>query len=242
MRTAADSDEFRSLATTRIRDRCEKCGGKATDTEECECVLHWQREVEGYEACVPKDFWHVEDMEIEHNRDALETRIIPYCESFRRVRFRGYGLFLRGANGVGKTTFVSYVLMRAIRFGWTSYYTTLPQLDYDIKIGFDDSEARRRLEWYLGSDFVAIDEVAKERFKGGSGDSYTRMQVERILKQRYDNSAPVILATNAEMEDIEAAYGRSIASVISGKYVEVMLDEGDQRARTRERMEKALFG
>ncbi|KKN67562.1 hypothetical protein LCGC14_0460170 [marine sediment metagenome] len=238
MRTEVDVDEFRSMAKARIRRQCEKCEG---EDPKCLCALHFQRESEGYDACVPKDFWHVEDMEIEHNVEAFETKIIQYCKNFRRVRFRGYGLFLRGDNGVGKTTFVSYVLMRAIRFGWTAYYTTLPKLDYDIKLGFRDDEARQRLEWYLGADFVAIDEVAKERFKGGAGDSYTRMQVERILKQRYDDSAPVILATNGTLEDIGEAYGKSITSVISGKYLQVTLDEGDQRERARERMEKALL-
>ncbi len=238
MRAERDVDEFRSTAKARIRYRCEKCEGK---DPKCECALNFQRESEGYDACVPKDFWHVEDMEIEHNVEAFETKILQYCKNFRRVRFRGYGLFLQGDNGVGKTTFVSYVLMRAIRKGWTAYYTTLPQLDYDIKLGFKDEEARRRLEWYLGSDFVAIDEVAKERFKGGASDNYTRMQVERILKQRYDNSAPVILATNASMGDIGEAYGTSITSVISGKYLQVTLDDGDQRERARERMEEALL-
>ncbi|KKM27990.1 hypothetical protein LCGC14_1569160 [marine sediment metagenome] len=239
MRTESESQAFRSEAETRIRLRCDKCGGK---DPECECVLKFQREADGFDACVPKDFWHVEDMKIEHNVGAFETRVIPYCKRLRNVRYDGYGMFLSGDNGVGKTTFASYVLMRAMRNGWTGYYTTLPKLDHDIKRGFGDDTARDRLEWYLGSDFVVIDEVAKERFKGGPGDSYTRMQVERILKQRYDDSAPVILATNATIEEIGQAYGKTISSVITGKYLEVMLSDGDQRERSRERMEKKILG
>ncbi len=239
MRTESECQAFRSEARARIRRRCQECAGK---DPECACALRFQREAEGHEACVPKDFWHVEDMKIEHNVDAFRTRVVPYCERFRNVRFYGYGLFLSGDNGVGKTTFASYVLMRAMRKRWTAYYTTLPKLDHDIKRGFDDREARDRLEWYLGSDFLVIDEVAKERFKGGAGDSYTRMQVERILKQRYDESAPVILATNASLEEIKGVYGDSIASVIGGKYLEVMLDEGDQRERSRRTMEERILG
>lgn len=239
MRTEWECREFRSEAQTRIRRRCAECGG---GDAECACALRFQREADGHEACVPKDFWHVEDLEITHNREAFDERVVPYCRRFRRVRLHGYGLFLSGTNGVGKTTFVSYVLMRAMRLGWTAYYTTLPKLDHDIKRGFDDREARERLEWYLGSDFVAIDEVAKERFRGGAGDSYTRMQVERILKQRYDESAPVILATNATFEEIGEVYGKSITSVIGGKYLEVMLEEGDQREHSRRTMEERILG
>ena len=239
MRTKWECDVFRSAAKDRIRTRCKLCAGEKAD---CPCAEQLRREVGGHEACVPKDFWQVEDMKIEHNVDAFENRIVPYCKKFRRARYHGYGLFLTGNNGVGKTTFVSYVLMRAIRNGWTTYYTTLPQLDYDIKQGFRDDEARQRLDWYLRSDFVAIDEVAKERFKGGKDDSYTRMQIERILKKRYDGSAPVILATNAGMTGIEEVYGKSIASVIGGKYIQIKLTEGDQRERSRERMEKDMYG
>lgn len=239
MRTKWECDLFRSEAETRVRRRCKKCQGK---DDKCDCVQRLEREAEGYEACVPKDFWHVEDLKIEHNVHAFETRIVPYCKKFRQARGRGFGLFLTGDNGVGKTTFISYVLMRAIRKGWTTYYTTLPQLDYDIKQGFRDEEARQRLDWYLGSDFVAIDEVAKEKFKGGKEDNYTRMQVERILKRRYDDSAPVILATNGGLESIEEAYGKSIASVITGKCLEVVLEDGDQRERARKSMEKVIIG
>jgi DNA replication protein DnaC len=191
-----------------------------------------------YEACIPKDFWHVVDEDITHNREVFEKIILPYAEKMKLARKRGYGLLLLGDNGAGKTIFTSFVLMKALSKGFTAYYTTLPQLDHDVKRGFNDPEVARRLEWMLTSDFLALDEVGKERYK--SGDTHSRLQVERILKSRFDNSLCTLLATNADLETLKELYGDTIISIIVGKYQTVTLEPGDYREKLRERMNKEM--
>jgi DNA replication protein DnaC len=149
----------------------------------------------------------------------------------------GYGLLFTGDNGVGKTCFISYILTQMIKRGCSVYYTTLPQLDKDIKRGFNDKEADRRLEQYLGSDFVAVDEIGKEHFKA---ESFLNTQFELLLKTRHDDGDPTILASNMDYKALAEMYGPSIASMWDGRYVLVPMESGDFRKMLQARTRKDL--
>lgn len=192
-----------------------------------------------YTGCVPRDFWRTKDEDIEHNREAFDGDVARYCEKLHRARRKGYGLLLMGENGTGKSIFASWVLMRAIEAGYSAYYTTMPDFDHNLKRGFGDRVLSERLEWCLSSDFVAIDELAKEQFK--EGDSFSRVQLERVLKSRFDNRLPTLLATNATREELAKTYGESIGSILDGKYREIVLDPGDFREKLRQRMDDDLY-
>lgn len=188
-----------------------------------------------FEACVPRDFWSVKPDDIKFNRAAFDEAVLPYCGRIVKARARGYGLLFFGDNGVGKTIMMSFVLGAAIRAGFTVYYTTLPRLDHDIKRGFDDRTVAERLRWMMTSDFMAIDELGKEQFRAGGGD-WIRSQVERILKERFDDSLPTLVASNASRDTIESIYGASVASILDGKFLTVSLEPGDYRREIRKRM------
>lgn len=233
MRTEDEVEAHRQAAQRHVM-RCKLCnmGGNP----DCKCHERYRVEMGAFEACVPRDFWKVQATDITHNLDAFKEHIKIYAASLDKALKRGYGLLCVGPNGVGKSMFISYVLMKAIRAGRNAYYTTLPQLDYDMKLGFTDEAARHRLEWLLSSDFVAIDEVGKEHLKG-EGSSFTKVQLERILKARFDDSMPVLLATNMGSDEVDGYYGPSLASIFKGKYRQVMFMAGDQRAKLSKKME-----
>ncbi|KKM90923.1 hypothetical protein LCGC14_1233760 [marine sediment metagenome] len=235
MKTRAEVADYTSQAKLAIVYGCKQCAGRDPN---CACREMLRVETEAYEACVPRDFWKITPDDIHHNRKGFDEVVRPYCDKLRVARAKGYGLLLLGDNGVGKTTFMSYVLTRAISIGFTAFYTTLPQLDYEMKRGFRDSEAASRLREMLTSDFLALDEMGKESFK--DGDSYMRTQVERVLKDRYDDGMPTVIATNASVSGLKKIYGATLASLLVGKYQIVVLQSGDYRKQMREQMEKDL--
>lgn len=190
-----------------------------------------------YEACIPKAFWNVQSTDIKHNRQAFDQRVLKYCAKQQKVLRRGYSLLFTGDNGAGKTIFISFILTQAIRRGRTAYYTTLAQLDTDIKRGFRDSVADKRLPMLLESDFIAIDEIGKEHYKT---DSWLSAQLEQLLKRRYDDSEPVLMATNLSYEALLAMYGASIESMLEGRYTKIALEAGDFRKSANARMKQDL--
>jgi DNA replication protein DnaC len=193
-----------------------------------------------YEACIPRTFWNVSGDHVTYNTAVFSAVVVRYRKRLRLALQRGYSLLFVGDNGVGKTMFASYLLTQAIKRGFTAYYTTLTQLDGDIKRGFRDREADQRLQAMLESDFLAIDEVGKERFKL---DSFTTSQLESLLKRRYDNGEPVILGSNAAHDDLCKMYGATIESMIDGRYQVVSLEPGDCRRSHKTQMKRAMrFG
>lgn len=192
-----------------------------------------------YEACIPATFWKVSASDVVFNETAFEAIVVPYRKRMRRALRLGVSLLFVGDNGVGKTMFISYLLTQAVKRGFTAYYTTLTQLDADIKRGFRDREADQRLCAMLESDFVAIDEVGKERSKP---DSWTTAQFEALLKKRYDNGEPVFLGSNAAQDTLCKLYGPTVESMIEGRYQVVSLEPGDCRRAQRRVKKQMRFG
>ena len=233
MKTEQEVNNFKAEASRAIYT-CKKCQGDLRI--DCSCSRRFAFDCEAFEACIPRDFWHVKDEDVEYNREAFEAFVLPYTKRIATALRRGYGLLLSGPNGVGKTMFMSYVLSRAILRGRSAYYTTMLQLDHDIKQGFRDQEAQKRLEWMLTSDFLGLDEMGKEQLRATDQPSFIRSQIERILKHRFDESKPVILATNLSATALGTTYGDTILSIITGKYQTVVMEPGDIRKLLADRM------
>lgn len=233
MKTEQEVNAFKAEAAKMVY-ACPKCDGALEST--CDCVARFNFQVDAFEACIPRDFWSVESEDVEFNTDAFNHYVVPYAKRLNKAHRHGYGLLFSGSNGVGKTMFMSYVLTRAIRRGKTAYYTTMLQLDHDIKRGFRDTDVQQRLEWMLTSDFLGLDEMGKEQFKAVDQPNFIKTQIERILKQRFDASKPVLLATNLSATALGKTYGDTILSIIGGKYQQVIMEPGDVRKRLAERM------
>jgi DNA replication protein DnaC len=89
----------------------------------------------------------------------------------------------------------------------------------------------------MRSDFLAVDELGKEHYKT---DSYLMVQLESILKDRYDNGQPTLLASNLEYEVLSDLYGPTISSMLEGRFTQVRLEGGDYRLKTARRMARDM--
>lgn len=235
MRTEAEVADYAPDARAEYLDRCSVCHGLDVTHE---CWEGYHQALRTYEACIPRDFWGYTPDDVVGNVEQFQQIVLPYMDKLSRALRGGYGLLLLGDNGVGKTMFMCLVLMRALSRGFSTYYTTLLDLDHNIKRGFNNTDIQDRLDWYLTSDFVAFDELGKEQFK--AGDSYIRTQVERVLKRRFEDSKPTLIATNASMDELESMYGVTLTSVLVGKYQRVMFDPGDYREQMAARMRREM--
>lgn len=235
MRSESEVDEYKARTHNTLILDCRKCRNTGI---ECDCVFRWKVDVAAYEASIPEQFWNIRPKSIKYNRGIFKKIIQKYVKKLDTALERGYGLMLLGDNGVGKTMFMCYVLMEAIKEGMTAYYTTMPQLDRDIKRGFKDSEAENRLEWLLTSDFLVIDELGKERAK--ASNAYMDGQIERIIKQRTDGNQPVLMSTNMSYQEIMESYGPTIISMLTGKFQAVTMEHGDYRERQQDQMKSEM--
>jgi DNA replication protein DnaC len=211
----------------------------------CDCKLKWTVEVEAYEACIPVEFWHFDPKTIDTNCEVFSEVIEPWPTYENLARClpesgdrRGYGLFLEGENGVGKTTFLAWICMQLIRNTQIQvYYTTTLRLIRDFKSTFGNTDVHAareaRLSAMLGRPILVIDELGKESYK--AGDSFSRRELETILRDRDEKKLPTLLGSNAGLDQIgkvpaQGGYGPTVFSLIRGNMLEVMLEPGDKRA------------
>lgn len=190
-----------------------------------------------YRGCVPSIHWYIRSEDVVHNTDIFQSVVLKYKNKLHKAYENGYGLLFVGDNGNGKTMFGCYVLGRAVRVGYKVYYTTLSDLDYDIKSGFDKPATAELLQYCLNADFLFIDELGKEHF---TEKGYLNTRLEALLKNRYDNAFPTLLASNLGEKDLFELYGPTIASMLTGKYKTVEMLGGDYRARKAKDMVKDM--
>lgn len=192
-----------------------------------------------FDACLPRDFWSLTADDVTHNVASFNEWIVPYCEQIKMARKEGYGIAFFGPNGTGKTTFSSYVMQQALRARYEGFCTTSLRLEHTYRGARGERQTWARLDSLVMSDFLMLDELGKEAMMP-SGESWGRAHIERILKDRADEKLPTIVVSNMSREDLERLYGRSVDSLLGGKFLIVTLMPGDFRPEVNKRMLAAL--
>lgn len=233
MRTKEEVEQFEFLHKMGSVYSCKICKGKDS---RCSCRMKHNIAVSAFEACIPQDFWWINKDEIDHNKDVFKNIVEVYVDNLNKALNRGYSLLFIGDNGVGKTYFISYILIEAIKKKRSVYYTTMPKLDLNIKRSYrkEHTGIDERLQYMLSSDFLAIDELGKERVK--EDNKYMDAQIEGILKSRLDDNMPMLLASNMDLESLEEAYGPTVSSMLLGKFQVAIMEPGDYREKMKKRM------
>lgn len=234
MRSKIEVKDFKEAVYSKYVYNCKKCNGRSFD---CGCRAKSDYMINCFEACIPRDFWFIK--KIEHNLTTFNNTIEPYLKNINKAIRKGYGLLLTGDNGSGKTYFLSYILTKIIKLGLTTYFTTMQDLDYNIKRGFNDKTYADRLQEMLTSDFVAIDELGKEKAKN-SNSLYMDAQIERIVKRRIDDCKPMLFASNLSLGNINKQYGDALESMLGGKFLTIQMEPGDFRKKVHKRMLKEM--
>lgn len=237
MRTIEQIQQFQKISRSTYLGRCQKCKGS---DPHCECYKRYLLACVQYESCIPRDFWDTKASEISHDKAVFRKVIQKYIDKSTSAMRFGYGLVLLGGMGTGKTHFASYVLTEAIKKGRTTYYTTMPQLGYDIKLGFDDRTARSRLMFYWSSDFVMIDDLGKESYRKADNKSFLRSEIERLVRQRRDEAMPMIMTSDMGRGAFLKNYHDLMTPSMLSRMKIVMLKSTNKLPTSTEAMEKQM--
>jgi len=232
VKTAAEIEAYESELARTIVARCKACGGlgrTARDlSRKCDCQNEADRLLAYFEACLPRRFWTTKVADFRGAvRETYVERVRPFIVNFERALSEGLGLYFYGDNGTGKTMTVTYAARKVRARGFSVYYTTAADLLEDMKRGFRDPELTERLREHLNAQLLVVDELVAETFKAEPGWSLT--QIERILKARENECLPTVLVSNVPISRAMEVYGKSVASVLRGYFVEVIFASEDGR-------------
>lgn len=141
----------------------------------------------------------------------------------------GWGLFIYGANGVGKTHASCALLKEIAAQGYSTYCVLSDALKaaYIDGARFDaDNTIIQRVE---SVDFLLLEDLGKEY--NGNGSGFAELCFENLLRKRCRELLPTIITTNLSPAAFKERYKQSAASLAMECMVAVELRGQDRRAQ-----------
>lgn len=141
---------------------------------------------------------------------------------------KGWGVFLYGNNGVGKT-YASCALLKEIT---KAGYSTFCILSDELKLAYIDgsrfdteNSVVQRVERV---DFLLLEDLGKEY--SGKGSGFAELCFENLLRKRSRECRPTIVTTNLTPVAFKERYKQSAASLAMECMIAVEM-KGDDRRR-----------
>lgn len=116
-----------------------------------------------------------------------------YADRFKELSEKGWGLYLEGGNGTGKTHLAVAIGLQLISAGVPVICKTSGDLLLDIRNTFDGGDATEAeiLDVYKKIDLLIIDDLGKEQVS-----EWSMSVLFSILNDRYENLKPTVITTN----------------------------------------------
>ncbi len=195
---------------------CEKCRDTGTvDGKWCECFnrllnvaaaedlnSHSPLRLSSFEAFRLDLYPTAVDPEFGETPRSIMMKNYDECRRFANdFNGKGYGLFMMGNTGLGKTHLSLAVANELIRKGFCVIYGSVPELLRRLdKEQFKNAEGDT-MELVTGCELLILDDLGAEN----NTDRYTALLYE-MINARQSRSLPMIINTNLEMAQIKARY------------------------------------
>lgn len=135
-------------------------------------------------------------------------RCQKYCQIADQALENGYGLYIYGDSGTGKTHLTACMCNELMSQMHQCLFTNFFEISKLIKStwnGNNDSEViiRRICE----VDFLFLDDLGTEKVTQNGEDNWLQGQVFDIINKRYNNKKPTIFSSNYSMNELIADRG-----------------------------------
>lgn len=178
-------------------------------------------------AGILEEFWELEFEQYKGKPEVIKV-LNDYRENIVNAREKGISIFLHGTNGTGKTFLGVEILKEALRKGYTVQFASLGGIVQALTDGWYDADKRLIYERRIRDvDFLMIDDVGKEMRVSKNG--LTEMVFDNLIRYRTFRNKPMVLTTNSDISSIENAYGKSIISLLYGKFIPLRIIGDDYR-------------
>lgn len=233
---------------------CKICGGKgykfdltktrglvtSNKAEQCECVKQVYRFALYKSSNIPSEYFELDfdkHFVVGSNPQNEENKkyIGKITKNLNAFTERGFGIYLYGYAGTGKSFAAIEVLKKALESGSTGYYEFFPLIiDAFMKKGFS---AEPKKEYYTEifekKDVLVIDELGKEtqdnyNFKK---DDIARILEINILKNRSNKTTILVSNIGDGIDGVKEKYSPYVYSVLKQKFKPLEFDGADFRTK-----------
>ena len=126
-------------------------------------------------------------------------RCKKYCENSNDVLANGYGLYLWGDSGNGKTHLMACMVKELTKNFEVCLFTNFSE----IARGILTSDKGAEFEYNLTTiPFLFIDDIGTERVQKDGKDIWLQEKIYEIINKRYNNKLPTVFSSNYSLQQL----------------------------------------
>lgn len=146
-----------------------------------------------------------ETTETGHNDsfDQVMVRCKNYCNVSEVVKEKGFGIYLYGGSGTGKTHLTACMANELIKKHNQVLFTNFFEIGKIIKSTFNGrGNEIEQINKIASVDFLFIDDIGTERVLNRGEDTWMQEKIFEIINKRYNNKKPTIFTSNYSIKEL----------------------------------------
>ena len=130
-------------------------------------------------------------------------RCQKYCDIADDALAKGYGMYLYGNSGTGKTHLTACICNALIESYHQCLFTNFFEISRLIRSTFNrNAEAEGVIKRICDIDFLFIDDLGTELLKKNGEDNWLQEQIFDIINKRYNNKKPTVFSSNYSLNEL----------------------------------------
>lgn len=135
--------------------------------------------------------------------DKAFKRCKNYCEVSNKVLKDGYGIYIYGDSGTGKTHLTACMVNELTKQKKPVLFTNFFEISQIIRGTFKSSESEMNMiDKIANIDFLFLDDLGTERVTKNGEDTWLQEKIFEVLNKRYNNKKPTIFTSNYSLEEL----------------------------------------
>ena len=169
--------------------------------------------------------------------DKAFQRCRKYCDIHEEALANGYGIYLYGTSGTGKTHLTACICNELIRKCQQCLFTNFFEISKLIRSTFHkNTEAETIIKRISSVDFLFIDDLGTEMLKRNGEDNWLQEQVFDIINKRYNERKPTIFSSNYSLNELIEQRGmmpKTVDRIMEMSTAIIKIDGASYRAKNR---------
>lgn len=135
--------------------------------------------------------------------DAAFERCKKFCENSDKIIEKGFGIYLWGDKGTGKTHLTACMANNLIRQYKQVFFTNFFEIGKSIRATFKGKGNEIDLINKIANvDFLFIDDLGTEKVTRDGEDTWLQEKIFEVINKRYNNMKPTIFTSNYSISSL----------------------------------------
>lgn len=137
--------------------------------------------------------------------DNTLMRCERYCDISAEALEKGYGMYLYGSSGAGKTHLTACMANKLMSQYREVLFTNFFEISAAIRNSFkgqNNNTEQNILNMISSVDFLFLDDLGTERVKKDNEDMWLQEKIFEVINKRYNNKKPTIFTSNYSLQEL----------------------------------------